>query len=151
MCGIAGFIDFNQTSTSAILKSCTDVLAHRGPDGSGYEFFQHEHCQVGLGHRRLSIIDLSASAGQPMWYKNYAIIFNGEMYNYTEVKSVLVELGHQFITHSDTEVVLHAWEQWGSEMIHRFIGMFVFIIYDTDTKEMFCVRDGSGVKPSYYN
>lgn len=86
MCGIAGFIDFNNRSSKEILQDCTNVLAHRGPDGSGFEFFQHENLQVGLGHRRLSIIDLSSAAGQPMWYKHFNIIFNGEMYNYAEVK-----------------------------------------------------------------
>lgn len=150
MCGIAGFIDFKNSSSSELLKQCTDVLAHRGPDGGGYEFFQHDNCQVGLGHRRLSIIDLSTAASQPMWYKHFAIIFNGEMYNYAEVKVELEKAGHTFITHSDTEVVLHAWEEWGAEMIHRFIGMFAFIIYDSNTKELFCFRDRAGVKPFYY-
>ena len=150
MCGIAGFIDFNNSSSQDILKQCTDVLSHRGPDGSGYEFFQNDHCQVGLGHRRLSIIDLSNAASQPMWYKNFCIIFNGEMYNYAEVKVELEKIGHQFITHSDTEVILHAWEQWGAGMIDHFIGMFVFIIYDKEKKELTCFRDRAGVKPFYY-
>lgn len=150
MCGLTGFIDFNNSSSKDILKQCTDVLSHRGPDGSGYEFFQYDNFQVGLGHRRLSIIDLSNAAGQPMWYKNFCIIFNGEMYNYAEVKAALEKLGHRFITHSDTEVMLHAWEEWGAAMIDRFIGMFVFIIYDTDKKELYCFRDRAGVKPFYY-
>ena len=150
MCGLTGFIDFNNTSSKDILAQCTDVMNHRGPDGAGYEFFQHDHFQVGLGHRRLSIIDLSNAASQPMWYKNFCIIFNGEMYNYAEVKADLEKLGHHFITHSDTEVMLHAWEQWGPKMIDRFIGMFVFILYDQEKKEMFCFRDRAGVKPFYY-
>ncbi len=150
MCGIAGFIDFNNRSSKEILQECTNVLAHRGPDGCGFEFFQHENLQVGLGHRRLSIIDLSSAAGQPMWYKHFNIIFNGEMYNYAEVKTQLESLGHTFITHSDTEVVLHAWEEWGPKMIDRFIGMFVFVIYDTQKKELYCFRDRAGVKPFYY-
>ena len=150
MCGIAGFIDFNNSSSREILKKCTDILQHRGPDGGGYELFQHDHCQVGLGHRRLSIIDLSSAASQPMWYKNFCIIFNGEMYNYAEVKKELEILGHTFITHSDTEVILHAWEQWGAAMIHHFIGMYAFVIYDTDKKVLTCFRDRAGVKPFYY-
>lgn len=150
MCGIAGFIDLKNNSSKDQLVKVTDVLAHRGPDGSGYEFFQHEHCQVGLGHRRLSIIDLSAAASQPMWYKHFVIIFNGEMYNYAEVRKDLELLGHNFITHSDTEVILHAWEQWGAAMIDRFIGMFTFAIYDTEKHEMNCFRDRAGVKPFYY-
>ena len=150
MCGIAGFIDFTQQSTAAILHQCTDALKHRGPDGSGYEFFQNEHCQVGLGHRRLSIIDLSETGKQPMWYKHWCIIFNGEMYNYAEVKQELENMGHKFIGHSDTEVILHAWEQWGAEMIHRFIGMFAFVIYNTQTHQINAFRDRAGVKPFYY-
>ncbi len=150
MCGVAGFIDFNNSSSKEILIKCTDVLSHRGPDGSGYEFFQNENCQVGLGHRRLSIIDLSTAASQPMYYKNLCIIFNGEIYNYAEVKKDLEQLGHIFITHSDTEVILHAWEQWAARLVDHFIGMFVFIIYDTEKRELICFRDRAGVKPFYY-
>ncbi len=150
MCGIAGFIDFHNRSSRQILENCTNVLAHRGPDGNGFEFFQEENTQVGLGHRRLSIIDLSNAASQPMWYKHFCIIFNGEMYNYAEVKVVLEKLGHQFITHSDTEVLLHAWEEWGAAMIDHFVGMFSFVVYDTRKKEMICFRDRAGVKPFYY-
>ena len=150
MCGIAGFIDFNNASSQDTLRQCTDILSHRGPDGSGYEFFQETDCQVGLGHRRLSIIDLSSAASQPMWYKNFCIIFNGEMYNYAEVKTILEKLGHRFNTHSDTEVILHAWDQWGAGMIDRFIGMYAFVIYDTEKKELICFRDRAGVKPFYY-
>jgi asparagine synthase (glutamine-hydrolysing) len=150
MCGIAGLIDFNKTSTEYILNQCTDVLAHRGPDGRGHEFFQNDQFQLGLGHRRLSIIDLSEAARQPMWYKNFTIIFNGEMYNYAEVKKDLEILGHEFKTHSDTEVMLHAWEQWGVKMIDRFIGMYMFVIYDTEKHELYCFRDRAGVKPFYY-
>lgn len=147
MCGITGFIDFNNSSSKEILKQSTDCMVHRGPDGSGYEFFQQAHYQVGLGHRRLSIIDLSNAASQPMWYKNYCIIFNGEMYNYAEVRAELEKQNHHFTTHSDTEVLLHAWEEWGAGMIHRFIGMFVFVIYNSGTGEIICFRDRAGVKP----
>jgi asparagine synthase (glutamine-hydrolysing) len=150
MCGISGFIDFNNSSSTDILKKCTDVLQHRGPDGSGYEFFQLDKSQVGLGHRRLSIIDLSEAGRQPMWYRHWCIIFNGEMYNYAEVKAELEKLNHQFVSHSDTEVVLHAWEQWGPAMISRFTGMFTLVIYNTETKELVCFRDRAGVKPFYY-
>jgi asparagine synthase (glutamine-hydrolysing) len=150
MCGIAGFIDFKHTSSLDILKKGTDVLQHRGPDGSGYEFFQLPNSQVGLGHRRLSIIDLSEAGRQPMWYKHWCLIFNGEMYNYATVKAELAQLGHQFVSHSDTEVVLHAWEQWGPDMIHRFVGMFTLVIYDTEQQTLVAYRDRAGVKPFYY-
>ena len=150
MCGIAGFIDFRKNSSLEILQKCTDILVHRGPDGSGYEFREEDGFQIGLGHRRLSIIDLSTAAGQPMWYKHFCIIFNGEMYNYAEIREELISLGHSFQTHSDTEVILHAWEQWGAEMIGRFIGMYTFVIYDTQKQELTCFRDRAGVKPCYY-
>ena len=150
MCGIAGFIDFKKNSSAQILQQCTDALSHRGPDGSGYEFLQTDECQIGLGHRRLSIIDLSTAAGQPMWHKNYCIIFNGEIYNYAEIKVGLEKLGHSFSTHSDTEMILHAWEQWGSAMLQQFIGMFSLVIYDKEKNKLFACRDRTGVKPFMY-
>ena len=151
MCGITGFIDFNNTSSLEILKGCTDVMFHRGPDGNGYEFLQQEDYQVGLGHRRLSIIDLSDAGRQPMWYKNYCIVFNGEIYNFAEIKNELENRGHQFVSHSDTEVILHAWEEWKVNMVHRCIGMFAFAIYDRYEQELYCFRDRPGVKPFYYS
>lgn len=150
MCGITGFIDFNNSSSPQILKDSTDVLSHRGPDGKGYEFIQENNFQLGLGHRRLSIIDLSSAGSQPMRYKSFCIIFNGEIYNYAEIKTELLKLGHQFISHSDTEVILHAWDQWKEKMVQKFIGMFAFVIYDEEKKELFCFRDRAGAKPFYY-
>lgn len=150
MCGIAGFIDFKHQSNADILKLCTNTLAHRGPDGSGYEFIQTNNCQVALGHRRLSIIDLSTAASQPMCYKNYCIIFNGEIYNYASIKTELEKLGHSFSTHSDTEMILHAWEQWGAEMLQKFIGMFALAIYNNEENKLFACRDRTGVKPFIY-
>lgn len=150
MCGISGFIDFNRNSSLPILQTCTNTLSHRGPDGAGFEFIDDQHFQVGLGHRRLSIIDLSNAASQPMWYKDHCIIFNGEVYNYQEVKEELSKKGHQFNTHSDTEMILHAWEEWGHDMVHRFIGMFAFVIYDKNTRRLTAFRDRAGVKPFIY-
>ena len=150
MCGITGFIDFRSESSLGILKKCTDALAHRGPDGSGYEIYPLSEAQVGLGHRRLSIIDLTTAGGQPMHYKDLSITFNGEIYNYAEIRNELETLGHSFVSHSDTEVILHAYEQWGEDMLHRFIGMFAFVIYDDAKKELICFRDRAGVKPFYY-
>lgn len=150
MCGIVGFIDFNKKSSPEILQSCSSVLKHRGPDGQGSEFFNEENFQLGLGHQRLSIIDLTKAASQPMWYKHWCIVFNGEMYNFAEIKTELQALGHIFHSHSDTEVLLHAWEEWGSKMIHRFIGMFAFVIYNSRDKSIVCFRDRAGIKPFYY-
>ena len=150
MCGISGFIDFTQTSSSDLLCKMTDTLYHRGPDGSGYEFFQTNNFQVGFGHRRLSIIDLSDTGKQPMQFEHLWITFNGEVYNFNEIKKELISLNHRFIGHSDTEVILHAFAQWGVSCINKFIGMFAFVIYDTKAEEIYCVRDRAGVKPFFY-
>lgn len=150
MCGIAGLIDYNRRSSPDILQRCTDILAHRGPDGSGYRFFGEDEFQLGLGHRRLSIIDLSNAASQPMAYKHLHIVFNGEIYNFMEIRNELQTLGHSFHTHSDTEVILHAWEAWGPGMVDRFIGMFAFSLYDAKEQKLYCFRDRAGVKPFYY-
>lgn len=131
MCGISGFIDFNNSSSIDNLKKMTDSILHRGPDGFGHEFFQLSNFQIGIGHRRLSIIDLSELGKQPMKFQHLWITFNGEIYNYTEIKSELIALNHQFFGHSDTEVILHAYSQWGKKCVDKFIGMFVFVIYDT--------------------
>ncbi len=150
MCGIAGYIDFTKTSNHSHLKAMTDALYHRGPDGSGYECFDDTFASIGFGHRRLSIIDLSETGKQPMKFEHLWITFNGEVYNYAEIKSELEQLGHHFIGHSDTEVILHAFAQWGIVCIDKFIGMFAFVIYDSKQNEVYCVRDRAGIKPFYY-
>jgi asparagine synthase (glutamine-hydrolysing) len=150
MCGIAGFVDFKGSSSKSILNEMTDALLHRGPDGSGAEVFTTAVAQVGLGHRRLSIIDLSETGRQPMSYKQFRITFNGEIYNYQEVKDELRAKQHAFAGHSDTEVILHAFEEWGVAAAHKFIGMFAFVIYDTAKNEVNCFRDRTGIKPFYY-
>lgn len=150
MCGISGFIDFNKQSTIKQLVDMTDTLIHRGPDGSGYELFKEGNCDVGLGQRRLSIIDLSANGKQPMLFGDLTIVLNGEIYNYKEIRAELEINGHQFIGNSDTEVVLHAFKHWGINCIEKFIGMFAFVVYDSNKHEIFCVRDRTGVKPFFY-
>lgn len=150
MCGIAGLVDFNKASSIEVLQQCTDTLLHRGPDGSDYKFFNDQQCHVGLGHRRLSIIDLSDAGKQPKQYKQYWITFNGEIYNFEELKATLVSLGHSFSSHSDTEVILHCYEEYGHAMLDKFIGMFAFVIYDSVKQEIVCCRDRAGVKPFYY-
>jgi asparagine synthase (glutamine-hydrolysing) len=150
MCGISGFIDFKKTSGIDILQSMTDTLHHRGPDGSGIELLANSHAQVGFGHRRLSIIDLSEHGKQPMQFQHLWICFNGEVYNYGEIKKELTELGHSFSGNSDTEVIIHSYAEWGEKCIDRFIGMFAFVIYDTQNNTVYCVRDRAGVKPFFY-
>ena len=150
MCGITGYIDFNKNSSQQEIENMTHVLTHRGPDAYGVESFDLERFQMGLGHRRLSIIDLSQAGKQPMSYKDYWVCFNGEVYNYNEIKKELIDLGHQFESTSDTEVVLHAYDQWGRDCLGKFIGMFAFIIINTKTNKLFCARDRAGVKPFFY-
>ena len=124
----------------------TDLVSHRGPDGEG--FYNDEY--ISLGHRRLSIIDLSANGHQPMPRDNFIITYNGEVYNYLELKDELISLGHQFNTHSDTEVILASYQQWGSAFLNKLNGMFSFVIYDQQHKKVFAARDRFGVKPMYY-
>ena len=150
MCGITGFIDFKQNSTMKTLRQMTDVMHHRGPDGSGYKIIEKDKYMLGLGHRRLSIIDLSETGTQPMSFKEYWVCFNGEVYNYKELKIELEGLGHNFESTSDTEVVLRAYVQWGSSCLDKFIGMFAFVVYNSNSGDVFCARDRAGVKPFYY-
>jgi asparagine synthase (glutamine-hydrolysing) len=150
MCGITGLIDFNNKSTLANIKAMTACMPHRGPDGHSEHFVEKGNYSVGLGHRRLSIIDLSHAADQPMFYEEFAIVFNGEIYNYQEIRSELIQLGHKFVTHSDTEVILHSWKEWGEASIQKWHGMFAIVIYDNKKEEIVCIRDRAGVKPFNY-
>jgi asparagine synthase (glutamine-hydrolysing) len=150
MCGISGFIDFNKKTGDEVLHRMTTVLRHRGPDGDGHFIDKTEHAIIGLGHRRLSIIDLSNAAAQPMRANDLIIVFNGEIYNYTEIQEDLISRGHKFLTHSDTEVILHAYMEWGKKCLDRFIGMFAFVIYDKANQQLFCARDRAGVKPFFW-
>ena len=150
MCGITGFIDYKKSTSMQDLRQMTDVMHHRGPDGSGYERIEQNNYVLGFGHRRLSIIDLTKSGKQPMCYKGYWICFNGEVYNYGKIKKELEGLGHSFESTSDTEVVLQAFVRWGSSCVDKFIGMFAFVIYNTSDGQVFCCRDRAGVKPFFY-
>ncbi|MFM6004338.1 MAG: asparagine synthetase B family protein, partial [Sphaerospermopsis kisseleviana] len=149
MCGITGILNLDGEPVSPlILKNMTDAIAHRGPDGEG-QYIDH---YLGLGHRRLAIIDLSAAGHQPMMTKDGRLIlsFNGEIYNYNELRIELESLGYQFHSHTDTEVVLYAYAQWGEQSLDRFNGMFAFAIWDKHKKELFLARDRYGIKPLYY-
>lgn len=149
MCGLVGMINMDgEPVSSEILKEMTNSLFHRGPDGEG----QYIDRSVGLGHRRLAIIDLSEAANQPMVHesKNLIIAYNGEVYNFGELRQELKQLGHRFRTSSDTEVVLHSYEQWGVNCLSRFNGMFAFAIWDKIKNQMFLARDRYGIKPLYY-
>lgn len=150
MCGIAGFIDFNNITSKEHLIKMTDALEHRGPDGADYEVYDQPTTQVGFGHRRLSILDLSNHAKQPMHYKDFVLCFNGEVYNFKEIKQELAVLGHAFTTESDSEMILHAFEEWGKKCVDRFIGMFSVAILDKKKNQVLCLRDRTGVKPFFY-
>jgi len=150
MCGIAGFADFTNKSNRSILQSMTDVISHRGPDDEGHFIKEFPETIVGLGHRRLSILDLSPLGHQPYHYKDYALVFNGEIYNYTEIRSNLISQGYSFESNSDTEVIIKAFEAKGINCIHDFIGMFSFALLDQARNKLYLVRDRAGVKPLYW-
>lgn len=149
MCGISGFIDSNKKTNSSILHKITDVLTHRGPDKGGYYFIEKENVNIGLGHRRLSIIDLHDTASQPMLKHGLRIIFNGEIYNYKVIRQKLINLGYSFQTESDTEVILSAFDCWGVKAVDQLLGMFVFVILDEENLKLYIFRDRAGVKPLY--
>ncbi len=149
MCGFVGALDRGGSSTGReILRSMTSALSHRGPDGEGIAVMD----EVGLGHRRLRIIDLSPKADQPLLSRSgdLAIVFNGEIYNFRELRRELVAGGAKFRTWSDTEVVLELYEREGESAVHRLDGMFAFAIWDRRRKRLFLARDRSGKKPLYY-
>lgn len=150
MCGFSGFIDTRKSSSKEILINMCNSIVHRGPDSGDYYYEENDEFQIGLSHRRLSIIDLHAVSNQPMFYKDFVIVFNGEIYNYQEIKDELIQLGHSFETQSDTEVILHAFEEWNVNSVQRFIGMFAFVIYKKSTDEFWLFRDRTGIKPLYY-
>jgi asparagine synthase (glutamine-hydrolysing) len=149
MCGITGIVDLRGQSPVAegTLRRMNGLLSHRGPDGDGFHFSPG----VGLGHRRLSIIDLEGGK-QPLYNEDGSVVvtFNGEIFNFLEVEDELKARGHTFRTRSDTEVIVHAWEEWGAKCLDRFNGMFAFAVWDERQKTLFVARDRLGVKPLYY-
>jgi asparagine synthase (glutamine-hydrolysing) len=172
MCGISGIVSLSGKPIDVIaLKRMNDLLAHRGPDGEGFllcsltsgksecslvrgagQFDKNRSAQVGLGHRRLAIIELSERGFQPMTVRDGRtwIVFNGEIYNHRELRSELQEHGHIFTTRTDTEVLLQAYRQWGEQCLMRLEGMYAFAIWDGDRARLFCARDRLGIKPFYY-
>lgn len=152
MCGIAGFYDAGKRLGEEVLRKATDVIGHRGPDDSGYQIISLPGANVGFGHRRLSILDLSPLGHQPMFDNTgqYAIIFNGEIYNFLEVRKPLEELGYSFRSNSDTEVILYALVHYGMKAIDQFIGMFSIAFLDIKQQQLYLIRDRAGVKPLYY-
>ncbi|HEY9634166.1 MAG TPA: asparagine synthase (glutamine-hydrolyzing) [Coleofasciculaceae cyanobacterium] len=149
MCGITGILNLDgKPVSSVVLRKMTDAIAHRGPDGEGF----YTDNGLGLGHRRLAIIDLSPAGHQPMVTKDgrYVLSYNGEIYNFQELRVELEACGYQFHSRTDTEVVLYAYAQWGEKALERFNGMFAFAIWDKQERELFLARDRYGIKPLYY-
>lgn len=148
MCGIAGIASKSVANLGEVLTNMTNALEHRGPDGRG----EHLHKHIGLGHRRLSLIDLEGGK-QPMTNEDESIwiVFNGELYNFKILREQLKKSGHIFQTESDTEVIVHAYEEWGTDCVKRFRGMFAFCILDKNKEQLFIARDHFGIKPLYYH
>jgi asparagine synthase (glutamine-hydrolysing) len=149
MCRIAGLWqqgDKNSSSRDTILMQMRDTLSYGGPDAAGI----YTEGGLALGHRRLSILDLSEAGTQPMHWEHYAIIFNGEIYNFQEIRQTLIQAGYSFSTGTDTEIILKAFHQWGFDAVKQFRGMFAFAIWDKNTKKLMLCRDRVGVKPLYW-
>lgn len=147
MCGIVGFTN-NISDTERVLGEMMDLIKHRGPDASG-KFI--DDC-IALGHRRLSIIDISSQGDQPIFNEDgsLVIVFNGEIYNYMDIRSKLIDAGHKFRTNTDTEVLIHGYEEYGEKLLNMLRGMFSFLIWDKKKNELFGARDFFGIKPMYY-
>ena len=151
MCGIFGLYNLqkNKSIQDAKVETCLNTMIHRGPDDQSFEKITDD---LIFGHVRLSIIDLHEGSNQPFFDEtgNYWVVFNGEIFNYLEIKAELLSLGHHFKTSSDTEVLLYAYIQWGEDCVQKFNGMWAFSIYDKKKGKLFCSRDRFGVKPFNY-
>ena len=154
MCGFVGqYTRHGASSSQASVEAALELIKHRGPDSLGISTFDLQSGTLKFGFRRLSIIDLSSAANQPFTTadERYSIVFNGEIFNYIELRGQLKLKGYVFRTDSDTEVLLTAWQEWGLGSLNRFIGMFAFVIYDKLNSEIWCVRDPYGIKPFFYS
>ncbi|MEF9840811.1 MAG: asparagine synthase (glutamine-hydrolyzing), partial [Lachnospiraceae bacterium] len=147
MCGFTGFVG-RVEDKEQVLENMMNTIIHRGPDSAG----TYTDDEAALGFRRLSIIDLSAMGDQPLYNEDRTkvLVFNGEIYNYQELREELIEAGHEFKTQTDSETLLHGYEQWGEQLVNRLRGMYAFVIWDTEKKKLFGARDIFGVKPFYY-
>jgi asparagine synthase (glutamine-hydrolysing) len=149
MCGISGIVDLTgrRTIDERLLRAMNGRIGHRGPDGDGFHF----EPGVGFGHRRLAIIDVEGGK-QPVYNEDHTVVvtYNGEIFNFKEVETELLQRGHKFRTRCDTEVIVHAWEEWGERSLERFNGMFAFAVWDQRKQQLFIARDRLGVKPLYY-
>ena len=147
MCGFTGFVGAIENKEQ-VLENMMNTIVHRGPDSAG-TFLDDD---AALGFRRLSIIDISSTGDQPLYNEDRTkvLVFNGEIYNYQELREKLIEAGHEFKTHTDSETLLHGYEEWGESLVDRLRGMYGFVIWDREKKKMFGARDIFGIKPFYY-
>jgi asparagine synthase (glutamine-hydrolysing) len=145
MCGLVAILQRAGTPDARVLDAMADAIAHRGPDGAG----RHLHEGVGLAHRRLAIIDPQGGA-QPMHAEGVTLVFNGAIVNHVELRETLLALGHAFTSHSDTEVLLRAYLQWGEAALERLVGMFAFVLHDARRRGCLVARDHFGIKPLYW-
>ena len=150
MCGIVGFVDFKKSAKKLHIERMTEALFHRGPDDHGTKFLTTESCSIGLGHRRLSILDLSALGKQPMEFENLEMVYNGEVYNFKEIRTELIDFGYDFVSDSDTEVLLKSYHKWGSDFVSKLNGMFAIAIHNKQHQTLTLLRDRAGVKRLYY-
>lgn len=150
MCGICGYVNYKKINKLHVIEEMAKAQSHRGPNDMGTFSYKNDLYDLALGHVRLSILDLSEQGHQPMTFNNYTIVFNGEIYNYKEIRNELIALGHIFNSNCDTEVVLHAFSEWGETCEERFIGMFAFAIFNQSENKLFLCRDRAGIKPLYY-
>jgi asparagine synthase (glutamine-hydrolysing) len=150
MCGINGYISTRNPVDIDLFIAARDSMKHRGPDGCG--LYVSENKLAALGHRRLSLLDLSDAGRQPMANEDKTIwlTYNGEIYNYAEIRQELIACGHRFTSNTDSEIIIHGYEEWGIDTLHRFMGMFAFALWDSKEKKLFMARDRFGVKPIYY-
>ena len=147
MCGFVGFTN-TIDNAAQVTEDMMDAIRHRGPDAGG----KYVDDDIALGHRRLSIIDVSEQGNQPLYSEdgNLVLCFNGEIYNFMEIRRELEEKGYHFATNTDSEVLIYGYRQWGTELLNRLRGMFAFVIWDKETKTLFGARDFFGIKPLYF-
>ncbi|MDC3325695.1 asparagine synthase (glutamine-hydrolyzing) [Gammaproteobacteria bacterium] len=151
MCGIVGFVDYSNKTKKQTIRDMTNSMTHRGPDGADTWSNSNNNNTISLGHRRLSILDLSQNGTQPMTFDGLTIVFNGEIYNFKDIKKELASNGYKFLSNSDTEVLLKAFHCWGPDSVNKFIGMFAYVIYSEKNNKFYLFRDRVGVKPLYYS
>jgi asparagine synthase (glutamine-hydrolysing) len=151
MCGILGLVNFESSINNTLFESALDSLSHRGPDNKGILHLNIHKASIALGHRRLSILDLSTAGNQPFTSTDsrFTIVHNGEVYNFREIREDLLKKGYSFRSDTDTEVILYAYQEWGTECVHHFLGMFSFAILDAKEQTLILFRDRFGVKPLY--